>query len=569
MAAKQTSTTAGGEDVRGIALRGHALLEEPLLNQGTAFTAEERDELGLRGLLPPHVETLEEQVARAYEAFENKETDIERHIYMRGLQDTNETLFYALMLAHITEMMPILYTPVVGEACQKFSEIYRRARGLFIGFEDRHKIEAILDNTYLPETKVIVVTDGGRILGLGDQGVGGLGIPIGKLSLYTACGGIDPESTLPIVLDVGTDNETLLADPMYLGWRHARISGPEYDEFVDHFVQAVMRKFPDVLLQWEDFPQSHAYALLDRYRDQLCTFNDDIQGTAAVACGTLLSAVRATGSRISDQRVAVLGAGSAGCGIASQIKAAMIADGLDADEAASRFYMVDRVGLLHDGLDGILDFQAPLVQRRSALDGWTGGDGNSYDLADVVRNAHPSVLIGVSGQPGLFTEEVIREMARGTERPIVFPLSNPTSRSEAHPKDVIEWTDGHAIVATGSPFAPVEHGGRTHVISQNNNAYIFPGIGLGVLGARARRVTDNMMMAAALALSEIAPAATETGKPILPPLAEIRAVSRAIALAVAKAAIEDGVAEPAAGAALEQAIDATMWTPHYQRLKYM
>ena len=568
MTAKQTSTALGGGEVREVALRGHALLEKPLLNRGTAFIEEERDELGLLGLLPPYVETLEEQVARAYEAFQSKGTDLGRHIYMRALQDTNETLFYALMLAHITEMMPILYTPVVGEACQKFSEIYRRARGLFIGLENRHRIDVILGNADLPETKVIVVTDGGRILGLGDQGVGGLGIPIGKLSLYTACGGIDPASTLPIVLDVGTDNEALLEDPMYLGGRHARVSGPEYDDFVDQFVQAVKRKFPDVLLQWEDFPQSHAYALLDRYRDQLCTFNDDIQGTAAVACGTLFAAVRATGNRISDQRVAILGAGSAGCGIASQIKATMVADGLDADEAASRFYMVDRVGLLHDGLDGILDFQEPLLQKRAALDGWTGGDGTSFDLADVVRNAHPSVLIGVSGQPGLFTEEIIREMARGTERPIVFPLSNPTSRSEARPADVIAWTDGRAIVATGSPFAPVEHGGRTHVISQNNNAYIFPGIGLGVVAAHARRVTDNMMMAAALALSGIAPAATETGMPILPPLSEIREVSRAIALAVAKAAIEDGVAEPTTDAALEQAIDATMWTPRYKRLKY-
>jgi malate dehydrogenase (oxaloacetate-decarboxylating) len=568
MTAKQASTVAGAGDVREVASRGHALLENPLLNQGTAFTEAERDELGLRGLLPPQVETLEEQVARTYDAYQRKATDLERHIYMRALQDTNEVLFYALMLAHITEMMPILYTPVVGEACQKFSEIYRRARGLFIGFKNRDRIDAILDNTYLPETKVIVVTDGGRILGLGDQGVGGLGIPIGKLSLYTSCGGIDPASTLPIVLDVGTDNEALLADPMYLGWRHARIAGPEYDDFVDNFVAAIERKFPDVLLQWEDFPQSHAYALLDRYRDRLCTFNDDIQGTAAVACGTLLSAVRATDTRIGEQRVAVLGAGSAGCGIASQIKTAMIAEGLGENEAAARFYMVDRVGLLHDGLDGILDFQEQLVQKRAALDGWSGGDGTSYDLADVVRNAHPSVLIGVSGQPGLFTEEIIREMGRGAERPIVFPLSNPTSRSEAQPADVIGWTEGRAIVATGSPFAPVEHGGRTHVISQNNNAYIFPGIGLGVLGARARRVTENMMMAAALALSEIAPVATEIGMPILPPLSQIREVSRTIALAVARAAIEDGVAEPAAGDGLEQAIDATMWTPHYQRLKY-
>jgi malate dehydrogenase (oxaloacetate-decarboxylating) len=567
MAGKQASTAAGGEDVREIAFRGHALLEKPLFNQGTAFTAEERDALGLRGLLPPHVETLEEQVARAYDAFRSKATDLGRHIYMRGLQDTNETLFYALMLAYITEMMPILYTPVVGEACQKFSEIYRRARGLFIGFEDRHRIDAILDNTDLPETKVIVVTDGGRILGLGDQGVGGLGIPIGKLSLYTACGGIDPASTLPIVLDVGTDNKTLLEDPLYLGWRHPRIPGPEYDTFIDHFVCAIERKFPNVLLQWEDFPQNHAYVLLGRYRDQLCTFNDDIQGTAAVACGTLLAAVRAADSRIGDQRIAIVGAGSAGCGIASQIKSAMIAAGLGEEEAAARFYMVDRVGLLHDGLDGILDFQASLVQKRVALDGWTGGDGTSYDLADVVRNAHPTVLIGVSGQPGLFTEEIVREMARWTERPIVFPLSNPTSRSEACPADVIDWTDGHAIVATGSPFAPVEHGDRTHVISQNNNAYIFPGIGLGVLGAGARRVTDNMMMAAGLALSGIAPAAREVGMPILPPLSEIRAVSRAIALAVGKAAIEDGVAEPMADAALEQAIDATMWTPRYRPIK--
>jgi malate dehydrogenase (oxaloacetate-decarboxylating) len=553
-----------GADTLEVPFRGHLLLEQPLFNKGSAFTREERRTLGLLGLLPPTQETLDEQAARAFEAYGAKPTDLERHIYLRQLQDMNETLFYRLLLDHLAEMMPIVYTPTVGLACEQFSHIYRRPRGLFITYTERDDIEPILENAASPRVEVIVVTDGERILGLGDQGAGGMGIPIGKLSLYTACGGIHPGATLPILLDVGTNNEERLRDPLYLGWRHERVSGPEYEQFVDAFVQAFKRKFPRVLLQWEDFAQTHAAPFLERYRDQLCTFNDDIQGTAAVTTGTLLAAVAGAGGRLRDQRVAILGAGSAGCGIAEQLVAAMVEEGVTEAEARSGFFLIDRPGLLHDGLEGLRTFQRKLAQPKDRVAAWRSAEGQPIGLLDVVRNAHPTILIGTSGQPGTFTEEVVRAMRTYAERPIIFPLSNPTSRAEATPADLIAWTDGRALVATGSPFADVVHDGRRFPIAQCNNSYIFPGLGLGILASGATRVSDSMFMAAARALAGYSTASRDPAAPLLPPLDESRRVSRAIALAVATVAQKDGLATPCGVEDLERVVDAKIWQPRYR-----
>ena len=504
---------------------GQLLLERPLLNKGTAFTMEERRSFGLLGLLPPAQENLEEQADRAYEAYRAKPTDLERHIYLRQLQDTNETLFYRLLTDHLAELMPIVYTPTVGLACEQFSHIFRRPRGLFVAYPERDHIDEILENAASPRVDVIVVTDGERILGLGDQGAGGMGIPIGKLALYTACGGIHPATTLPILLDVGTNNRERLEDPLYVGWRHERITGADYDSFIEAFVASVLRKFPDVLLQWEDFAQTHAAPILERYRDRLCTFNDDIQGTAAVTTGSLLAAVAATGGRLQDQRVAILGAGSAGCGIAEQLVAAMVEEGLPVSDARSRFFLVDRPGLLHDGIAGLQPAQQRLVQPQAGVEAWRTRPGEAITLFDVVRHARPTILIGVSGQPGVFTEEIVRTMAGLVDRPIIFPLSNPTSRSEASPTDLLAWTDGRALIATGSPFDDVTHDGRRYPIAQCNNSYIFPGVGLGVLAVKARRVNDAMLMAAARALASCSPARNDPSASLLPPLTESRAVS--------------------------------------------
>jgi malate dehydrogenase (oxaloacetate-decarboxylating) len=550
-------------DVLEVPFTGHLLLERPLFNKGTAFTAEERREFRLLGLLPPHQETLEQQVARAYEAYQEKPNDLERHIYLRQLQDNNETLFYRLLLDRLAELMPIIYTPTVGLACERFSHIIRRPRGLFLAYSERDALDDILENAASPRVEVIVVTDGERILGLGDQGAGGMGIPIGKLSLYTACAGIHPATTLPILLDVGTNNEDRLNDPLYIGWRHERIAGDEYDGFVDAFVRAIKRRFPGVLLQWEDFAQGNASRLLQRYRDQLCTFNDDIQGTAAVTTGALLAAVAVTGQRLRDQRVAILGAGSAGCGIAEQLVAAMVEEGLPEPEARARFFLIDRPGLLHDGLEDLRPFQRRLVQPRARIAGWRPGEGRPIGLLEVVEHAQPTILIGASGQPGAFTEAAIRAMARHVDRPVIFPLSNPTSRVEAAPADLIAWTDGRALVATGSPFADVSYGGRRHPIAQCNNSYVFPGLGLGIRAVGARRVSDALLMAAARALAEASPARHDPAAALLPPLAESRRVAREIARAVAAAALADGLAEPSPSAPIERLVDAKMWQPRY------
>lgn len=546
-------------------LRGPTLMESPLYNKGTAFTEQERSDLRLVGLLPPHVDTLQQQLARAYEVFCTKTTGLEKHIYLRQLQDENETLFYALMLEHIEEMMPVVYTPVVGEACQQFSHIYRRPRGMFLSYPERDAMDSAFDNVDR-DIDVIVVTDGERILGLGDQGAGGMGIPIGKLSLYTLCGGIHPARTLPIVLDLGTDNEQRLNDPLYIGWRHERIKGQEYDDFIERFVQAVMRRFPDVLLQWEDFATIDAEPILGRYRDRLCTFNDDIQGTAAVTTGTILVAVAAAAGELKDQRFLMLGAGSAGLGISSQLIQVMQRDGLSHDEATSKFYVLDDKGLLHDGRSDLDEARQRVAQRADNLAEWDCETSDAIAFADVVRNAKPTVLVGATGMAGAFEESIIREMAKHVQRPIIFPLSNPTSRAEATPSDLLRWTDSKALVATGSPFEPVEIDGRTHVIAQCNNSYIFPAMGLGILACGARRVTDEMFMAAAVALKETSPALTDPSASLLPPLANIRHVVRHIAAAVAAEAQNQGIAEPISADQVQQKIDQTMWAPRYPRL---
>lgn len=561
---RQTHHT--GVDFIKAPLLGARLLKTSLLNKDTAFSIEERQQLHLDGLLPPHVETIEDQLKRCYQAYQRKQDDMEKHIYLRSLQDRNETLFYKLVIEHLTEMMPIIYTPTVGEACEQFSNIYRQPRGLFISYPQKDRIAEILDNSPFDEVKVIVVTDGERILGLGDQGAGGMGIPIGKLSLYTACGGISPENTLPIYLDVGTNNPERRSDPSYIGWRHERITGDDYYAFVDAFVQAVKKKWPEVLLQFEDFAQQNANPLLQKYRDQLCTFNDDIQGTAAVAVSAIIAAVKSAGTDMKDQRVAVFGAGSAGCGISEQLVRAFMKYGLSEAEARSRFYLVDRGGLLHSGMT-VLDFQKDLVQDQKNLSAWDCDKPDFISLMDVMRNAKPTILLGVSGVANQFTKEIVQEMAQHVQRPIIFPMSNPTSRCEALPADILNWTEGQALIATGSPFADVEWNGKTFHIAQSNNCYIFPGLGLGVLASGAKRVSDGMFMAATLELSEHAPALQEAGGAMLPDLADIREVSRHIAFAVAKQAQAEGLAKKTAEAELEKAINNFIWTPEYRPMR--
>jgi malate dehydrogenase (oxaloacetate-decarboxylating) len=559
MAKKQQITQSGLPDVP----RGMDLLDRPGLNKGTAFTEDERSKLRLHGLLPPHVEDLNEQVVRAYEAYKRKDDDLERHIYLRALQDTNEVLFYRLLLDHIEEMTPMVYTPVVALACQQFSHIYRRPRGLFISYPLRDSIPALLRNRPNPEVDVIVVTDGERILGIGDQGAGGLGIPIGKLSLYTLIGGIRPERALPIVLDVGTNNAERLKDPEYLGWRHERVTGQAYFDFVDQFVQAVKQELPQTCLQWEDFATPHARPILQRYRDELLTFNDDIQGTAAVALGAVLGAVKVTGKSLTDQQIVMLGAGSAGIGVADGLRAAIKGEGLSEQEVRSHFWVVDKDGLLHSARKDLTPEQNVYAQPEDRVSGWPRASNGQIGLADVIGKVEATILIGLSTVGGAFSETIVREMARKVERPIIFPLSNPTTKSEAKADDLIRWTDGRALVATGSPFAPASYSGRTIPIAQCNNIYIFPAIGLGVVASGARRVTDNMILAAARALAENSPALHDASASLLPALTDLRNVAVHIATAVGLEAQKAGVAPKTPDERLRERVIATQWTPAY------
>ncbi|OED42233.1 NAD-dependent malic enzyme [Endozoicomonas sp. (ex Bugula neritina AB1)] len=545
-------------------LTGRQLLENSLLNKGTAFSSEERSELDLHGLLPPRVETMEEQCRRAYKAFAIKPTPILKHIYLRSLQDTNETLFYAVLQRHLQEMLPIIYTPVVGQACQRFSDLYRRPRGLYISFPERNKMRAMLAN-FKRNIEVIVVTDGERILGLGDQGIGGMGICVGKLSLYSAVGGIAPNQTLPIVLDCGTNNRQLLDDPNYLGWRHERIGEEDYFELVESFIQALKHRWPNALLQFEDFAINHATPLLEKYRDELCCFNDDIQGTAGVTAASLLAAAKAAGKTLEDMKIAFLGAGSAGCGIAEQLIRLMVGRGLSEEQARERIFMVDRDGLLHDQMEGLRPFQQKLVQHFGNIESWS--KEAKPNLLDVVKQAKPDAIVGVSGQPGLFTQEIIETMAENHERPIVFPLSNPISQVEAVPADIIKWSKGRALIATGSPFAAVEHEEKTYPIAQCNNIYIFPGLGLGVLACGAKRVSDGMLNAAVETLAISSPAAICPDAPLLPLMDTIQQVTVEIALAVAKQAQEEDLALTCEENEIEEKIRAKQWSPEYQRLR--
>src|SRR5580698_2054069 len=549
------------------ALSGYELLNNPVLNKGTAFTDEEREEFDLHGLLPPHVAELDYQVMRRLDAFRGLGRDIQKYVFLRGLQDTNETLFYALLTRNIEEMMPIVYTPTVGLGCQLFSHIFRKPRGLFLSIPHQNAIRRIIGNPRFDGVEAIVVSDGERILGLGDQGAGGMGIPIGKLSLYTACAGIHPAETLPVLLDVGTNNPDRLSDPLYIGWKHERVRGQAYDDFVETFISVITKRWPQVLLQWEDFASPNAGRLLTRYRDRLCTFNDDIQGTASVAAGTLLAAINVTGIPLAKQRVALFGAGSAGIGICSLILRAMVEAGVPEHEARKNFYAVDRNGLLVEGMNDITDAQIPFLQSRAAVEGWTLRTPGKIELFDVMANAKPTTLIGVSGQAGAFREDVVREMARHVARPVIFPLSNPTSRSEAAPGDLLTWTEGRALIGTGSPFPPVTWNGKPAAIDQTNNSYIFPGIGLGVLAVGARRVTDAMFMAAAKVLAGISPTHRDKTARLLPPVPELRNVARTVAIAVAEQAVKDGLAKHVGLKTIERRVVEAMWEPAYQPYK--
>jgi malate dehydrogenase (oxaloacetate-decarboxylating) len=550
------------ENVYQVSLSGYDLINSPRLNKGTAFTEHERDIFHLHGLLPPHVGTLDEQLARRMQALDEQSTSFNKYAFLRDLQDTNETLFYALLVRNVEKMLPLVYTPTVGEGCQRFSEIWRKPRGLFLSYPNKDRIAEILSHPRYDGIKCIVVSDGERILGLGDQGAGGMGIPIGKMALYTALGGIHPEHCLPILLDVGTDNEDRLKAPIYVGWRHHRIRGQEYDDFVESFVSAVKARWPHVLLQWEDFAGANAARFLARYRDQLCTFNDDIQGTAAVAAATLISAINVTGIPLEQQKIVVVGFGTAGIGITNLLAQFIQDKGVSADEARRHFYAIDRYGLITEHGRDVRPEQLPYARKEEEVKGWRSENGE-ISLFDVIRNAKPSVLIGVSGQAGAFTEQAVREMAKHTARPVIFPLSNPTSRSEAAPQDLMDWTEGRALIGTGSPFEPVNVGGKKVHIAQTNNSYIFPGLALGIIASKARRVTDTMVKAAATELTHHLPTQQDKEGSLLPPLSEARALGRLIALAVGKQAIQDGQAQVANEKALNQELDANIWEPLY------
>lgn len=553
---------AAREKTWQVSLSGYDLINSPRLNKGTAFSDHERDVFHLHGLLPPHVGSLDEQIERRKQALARQSSFFDKYSFLRDLQDTNETLFYALLVRNIEEMLPLVYTPTVGEGCQRFSEIWRKPRGLFLSYPNKDRIAQILSHPRYDDVKCIVVSDGERILGLGDQGAGGMGIPIGKTILYTALGGIHPEHCLPILLDVGTDNEDRLKNPIYIGWRHHRVRSEQFDAFVDIFVNSVKKRWPHVLLQWEDFAGSNAARFLARYRDQLCTFNDDVQGTAAVATATLISAINVTGMPLEQQKIVFVGFGSAGLGIANLLVQFMRDKGMPGEEARTRFYALGRHGLITENGEGVRPEQRPYARKERDVEGWRQPNGE-ITLLDVVRHAKPSALIGVSGQPGAFTEQVVREMAKHTIRPVIFPLSNPISRSEATPQALMDWTKGRALIGTGSPFEPVNLGGKRVQIAQINNSYIFPGLALGILASKARRVTDTMIKAAAEELVRQLPTQKDKEASLLPPLSETRQLARSIAQAVGRQAIEDGQAQVAGEDGLERELEANIWEPVY------
>jgi len=543
---------------------GHLILEDPLVNKGTAFTEEERVDLGLEGLLPPHISTIDEQVKRRYARFSQLTTSMGRYTFLSALQNRNTTLFYRLVSENLAEMVPLIYTPTVGSVSEDYSLLYGEQRGLYLSYPQRDKLEEMIANFPPGEIDVIVVTDGERILGLGDLGIGGMAIPVGKLALYTLFGGIHPARTLPIVLDVGCNNTKMLEDPLYLGWRNERIRGEEYEAFIDQFVEAIKKRYPNVLLQWEDFAKPNALPLLKKYRESLCSFNDDIQGTAAVALAAIYSAVKLTKSSLKEQRIAILGGGSAGLGICNQIVHAMTDEGgITEEEARKLFYIVDRTGLLHDKKEKLAEEQRPFAQDRQKLASWKVNDPDAISLEEVIENAHPTILIGVSTQGGAFTESMIRKMNSHVERPVIFPLSNPTSCCEAKPADLIKWTSGEAIISTGSPFEPVAHDGNLYHIAQCNNVYIFPGVGIGLIGSKARYASDNVFITAAKVLSDYSPMLKDPYAPLFPTLDRLREVTREIGIAVAKVVIEEGHSPLTSTDGIEKIIDDAIWVPNY------
>ena len=550
-----------------IRVRGNDVLRIPMLNRGTAFTQAERRALGLVGLLPSGVSSMEAQVRRTYGQYSSQPDALAKHLYLASLRDRNEVLFYRLLADHLQEMLPIVYTPTIGEVIERFSHEYNRPRGVFLSIDHPEDIEDSLASYGLgsDDCDLIVATDSEGILGIGDQGVGGIQISIGKLTVYTGAGGIHPRRVIPVVLDVGTDNLRLLNDELYLGARHARVRDQRYDDFLDAYVTAATKLFPHALLHWEDFGAGNARRILDRYAGSCCTFNDDMQGTAAVVFAAILAAIRISGGSLRDQRVVILGAGTAGMGIADMVRDAMVEEGLSAEEATRRFWALDRKGLLTDDRTaGMRDFQVPYAHPAGDVAGWAGPDG-AIRLAEVVANARPTVLIGTSTQPGAFSEPIVRRMAAAVERPIILPLSNPTSRCEALPEDLLRWTDGRALVATGSPFPPVDHDGQRYVIAQANNALVFPGLGLGVAVSRARRVSDAMIAAAAQAVAELSDV-RRPGAALLPPVDELRLVSAAVGIAVARAAAAEGLGEVELSDPVQQVHEA-MWRPEYPHVE--
>ncbi|OTY06632.1 NAD-dependent malic enzyme [Bacillus thuringiensis serovar muju] len=548
-------------------LRGVEVLSTPLLNKGVAFTQEEREELGLKGLLPPAVLTLEEQARRAYEQFCSQPDDLLKNVYLTALHDRNEVLFYRILTDHLREMLPIVYTPTVGVAIQRYSHEYRKPRGVYLSINDPSGIEEAFANIGATAENIdlVVVTDGEGILGIGDWGVGGINIAIGKLAVYTAAVGIDPSRVLPVILDVGTNREELLDNPFYIGNRHPRITGEAYDEFIDTFVQAVNKQFPKALLHWEDFSSRNARKILDKYRHDICTFNDDIQGTGAVSLAAVLSAVKASGVPLSEHRVVVFGAGTAGIGIADQVRDAMVRVGVSEEESYKRFWCIDRNGLVTDNMEDLLDFQMPYARKEAEVSKWKQND--VIGLAEVVKHVKPTILIGTSTVAGAFKEEIVKEMASHVERPIILPMSNPTPLAEAKPADLIEWTEGRALVATGSPFEPVTYNGVTYVIGQSNNALIFPGLGLGTIVVRASVMTDGMFAAAAEAVASMVDT-SQPGAPILPEVEELRNISEMVAIEVAKVAVAEGVArENLSDNDIKIAVKEAIWEPEYRQIK--
>ena len=553
--------------VARIRVRGNDVLRIPIINRGTAFTQAERRTLGLEGLMPTAVSSIEAQVRRTYGQYSSQPDALAKHLYLASLRDRNEILFYRLLAEHLEEMLPIVYTPTIGEVIERFSHEFNRPRGVFLSIDHQEDIEHSLANYGLgaDDCDLIVATDSEGILGIGDQGVGGIQISIGKLTVYTAAGGIHPRRVIPVVLDVGTDNLRLLNDELYLGERHARVHGHRYDEFIDAYVAAASKLFPHALLHWEDFGAGNARRILDRYADSCCTFNDDMQGTAAVVFAAILAGIRVSGVALGDQRVVILGAGTAGTGIADMIRDAMVREGLSPEAATRRFWALDRKGLLTDDRTAQMrDYQVPYAQPIGEVSDWAGPHG-SIGLAEVVAHARPTILIGTSTQPGAFSEQVVRTMAAHVERPIILPLSNPTSRCEARPEDLVRWTDGRALVATGSPFPPVQHDGRRYVIAQANNALVFPGLGLGVAVSRARRISDSMLAAAANAVAELSDA-TKPGSPLLPPVDDLRLVSAAVGIAVARAAVAEELAQVELHDPVQQ-VHQAMWRPEYPRVE--